>query len=218
MQYFFRICIFFFSKMPEAQKCYVYCVTPCSLEMWIQGTGITLIPASIHHPKRATAILPPKQMAQLTCTSLLDCRQPQKAENTTTALSQKIYLPLKRLASVEATFSLPLHMAFTACVYSKGRNHAYAKKPFPDCSQRAAMAKYWNAFQETAKWSRHYRQNTKEARKDRYGNYTKFWDNATPYEEAFLKNYNTAKRMPCFMGIRWQYLHIPPGGPCSGSL
>lgn len=95
--------------------------------MWIQGTGIALIPASIHHLERAIAILSPKQMAQLTCTSVLDCRQSQKAENPTTALSQKIYLSLKRLAWVEAIFSLPLHMAFTACVYSKGKNHTYAK-------------------------------------------------------------------------------------------
>lgn len=53
---------------------------------------------------------------------------------------------LKRLPRVEVIFSLPSHTAFTACVYSKDKNHKHAKKALPDCSQRAAMPTCRNAL------------------------------------------------------------------------
>ena len=58
---------------------------------------------------------------------------------------------LKRLPRVEVIFSLPSHTAFTACVYSKDKNHKHAKKALPDCSQRATMPRGWNAFRGAEK-------------------------------------------------------------------
>lgn len=107
---------------------------------------------------------------------------------------------LKRLPRVEVIFILPPHTAFTACVYSKDKNHRHAEKALPGCSQRAAMPKKWNAFREERNVSRHLRQNTKEALEDKFGNNGKCCNNATIYAVVFLKTYNNAGGCP----VSWE--------------
>lgn len=70
--------------------------------------------------------------------------------------AQEEYLAfLKGLPREEVIFILPPHTAFTACVYSKDKNHRHAEKTLPGCSQRAAMPRCWNAFREERNVSRH---------------------------------------------------------------
>lgn len=89
-------------------------------------------------------------MALLTGSSDPDGREPRSRESTYSAQSED-FACLKRLLRVEVIFSLLSHTASTACVYSTDKNRKHAKKAFPDCSQRAAMPRYWNAFWETLK-------------------------------------------------------------------
>lgn len=108
---------------------------------------------------------------------------------------------LKRLPRVEVIFSLPPHTAFTACVYSKDKNHGHVEKALPGCSQRAAMPRCWNALRKCILALEVEHEGSTE---DKFGNYDKCCNNATIRTVVFFEDLEQCRGVPCSMGTRWQ--------------